>query len=103
MEISDYIDSADDPVCQRVVAAIQSGLRDHNRSRDADRNAGQIVLAVHGAGQEVLAGLICDVAYGWLTVEALWVAANQRANDWAAVCWRRGSNWGVLEDVMDLT
>ena len=31
VEISDYTDSADDPeVSQRVVAAIQSGLREHN-------------------------------------------------------------------------
>ena len=63
---------------QRAVAAIRSGLREHNRSRHTDPNAGQIVLAVHGAGQEVVAGLICDVAYGWLTVETLWVDANHR-------------------------
>ena len=79
MEIVDHTDSADDPeLRQRVVAAIRSGLREHNRSRHTDPNAGQIVLAVHGAGQEVVAGLICDVAYGWLTVEALWVDASQR-------------------------
>jgi len=79
MEIFDYTDSADDPeVRQRVVAAIESGLREHNRSRYADPNAGRIVLAVHGAGQEVVAGLICDVAYGWLTVQTLWVSASQR-------------------------
>ena len=79
MQVIDYTDSADDPEArQRVVAAIQSGLREHNRSRHTDPNAGQIVLAVHGAGQEVVAGLICDVAYGWLTVEALWVDASQR-------------------------
>ena len=40
--------------------------------------AGQIVLAVHDAGEEVAAGLVCDVAYGWLTIETLWVDANQR-------------------------
>ena len=79
MEISDYTDSADDPeVIQRVVAAIESGLQEHNRSRHTDANAGRIVLAVHGPGQEVVAGLICDVAYGWLTIETLWVSANQR-------------------------
>ena len=79
MEISDYTAPVGDPEArQRVVAGIRSCLREHNRSRHADPNAGQIVLAVHGAGQEVLAGLICDVAYGWLTVETLWVRANQR-------------------------
>lgn len=78
MEIRDYTDSPDDTEMSRVVAAIQSGLREHNRSRHADPNAGRIVLAVHGAGREVVAGLICDVAYGWLTVETLWVDANHR-------------------------
>lgn len=79
MEIVDYTDSADDPEARRrVVSAVRSGLREHNRSWHTDPNAGQIVLAVHGAGEEVVAGLVCDVAYGWLTVEALWVDANQR-------------------------
>ena len=79
MKMSDYTDSADDPeVGQRVVAAIRSGLREHNRSRHTDPKAGRIILAVHGAGQEVVAGLIGDVAYGWLTVETLWVGAKQR-------------------------
>ena len=79
MQISDYTDSVGDPVVsQRVVTVIQSGLRDHNRSRHTDPKAGQIVLAVHDAGQEVVAGLIGDLAYGWLTVETLWVAANHR-------------------------
>ena len=81
MKIVDYTDSADDlDAWRRVVAAIQSGLHEHNRSRNTDPNAGQIVLAVHGVGQEVVAGLICDVAYGWLTVETLWVDANQRGH-----------------------
>lgn len=79
MEISDYTDEADDPeMVQRITAAIRSGLREHNRSRYADPNAGQIVLAVHGPAQEVVAGLICDVAYGWLTVESLWVDTTHR-------------------------
>ena len=79
MVIVDYTDSADDPeVHQRDVAAIESGLREHNRFRYADPKAGRIVLAVHGAGRKVVAGLICDVAYGWLTVETLWVSADQR-------------------------
>ena len=79
MEIVDYTDSADDPQARRrVVAAIQSGLREHNRSWHTDPKAGQIVLAVHDAGEEVAAGLVCDVAYGWLTIETLWVDANQR-------------------------
>ena len=79
MEIVDYTDSADHPaVRQRIVAAIESGLHEHNRSRYADPKAGRIVLAVHGAGREVVAGLICDVAYGWLTVQTLWVSADQR-------------------------
>ena len=79
MQIRDYTDSLDDPaVSQRVVTVIQSGLRDHNRSRHTDPNAGQIVLAVHDAGQEVVAGLIGELAYGWLTVETLWVAKNHR-------------------------
>lgn len=79
MDINDYTDSADDPeVTQRVVAAIQSGLREHNRSRHTDPQAGRIVLAAHGAGQEVVAGLIGEIAYGWLTVETLWVATNRR-------------------------
>jgi len=79
MEICDYTDSADDPeAVQRVVAAIRSGLREHNRSRHSDANAGRIVLALHGAEQDVVAGLIGDVAYGWLTVETLWVSANHR-------------------------
>lgn len=78
-QVTDYTDSADDPQArERVVAAIQSGLQAHNRSRHTDSNAGRIVLAVHGSGQDVVAGLICDVAYGWLTVETLWVAENQR-------------------------
>ena len=82
MEISDYTDSADDPeMVQRVAAAIRSGLREHNRSRYADPNAGQIVLAVHGPAQEVVAGLIGDVAYGWLTVETLWVDVNHRGQE----------------------
>lgn len=79
MEIVDYTDSADDPQARRrVVAAIQSGLREHNRSGYTDPKAGQIVLAVHDAVEEVAAGLVCDVAYGWLTIETLWVDANQR-------------------------
>lgn len=62
MDINDYTDSADDPeVSQRVVAAIQSGLREHNRSRHTDPQAGRIVLAAHGAGQEVVAGLLCGL------------------------------------------
>ena len=79
MKITDYTDPANDPEArQQVVAAIQSGLREHNRSRHTDPNAGQIVLAVHGARQEVVAGLICNVAYGWLTVETLWVDTSRR-------------------------
>lgn len=79
MEISVYTGSDDNSaVTQRVVATIQSGLREHNKSQQMDPNAGQIVLAVHGTGQEVVAGLICDVAYGWLTIESLWVCAGQR-------------------------
>ena len=82
MEISDYTDSADDPeVIQWLVAAIESGLQEHNRSRYTDANAGRIVLAVHGPGQEVVAGLICDVAYGWLTIETLWVSRTNGASD----------------------
>ena len=79
MKIRDHTGSTDGPEeRRRVVAAIQSGLREHNRSRCTDPNAGQIVLAVQGAGEEVVAGLIGDVAYGWLTVETLWVAASRR-------------------------
>ena len=79
MKIRDHTGSTDGPEERRqVVAAIQSGLREHNRSRHGDFDAGRIVLAVHGAGQEVVAGLIADIAYGWLTVETLWVAANRR-------------------------
>ena len=78
MEIKDYTDSDDPEMIQRIVAAIQAGLLAHNRSQYVDRNAGHIVLAVHDAGQNVVAGLIGDVAYGWLTVETLWVDASHR-------------------------
>ena len=79
MEIRDYTDSAvDKEIRQRVVTAIRSGLQEHNRSLHTDPNAGQIVLAMHGAGHEVVAGLISDIAYGWLTVETLWVSENHR-------------------------
>ena len=79
MEIVDYTDSNDDPVeIQRIVEVIQSRLREHNRSQYVDPKAGRIVLAVLGEGQEVLAGLICDVAYGWLSVEFLWVDTDHR-------------------------
>ena len=79
MEIRDHTDTADDPAAsRRVVDAIRSGLREHNRSRHADPHAGRIVLAVHGTGEAVVGGLIGDVAYGWLTVETLWVAADRR-------------------------
>lgn len=75
IEISDYTDSE---TSHSVVETIQFGLRKHNQSQHSDPNAGEIVLALHGAEQEVVAGLICDVAYGWLTVESLWVSANHR-------------------------
>ena len=79
MEISVYTDSDDaSEVTQRVVATIQSGLREHNQSRHMDLNAGRNVFAVHGIGQAVVAGLICDVAYGWLTIESLWVRGDYR-------------------------
>ena len=63
---------------QRAVATIQSGLREHNQLQQMDPNAGQFILVVHGTGQEVVAGLICDVAYGWLTIESLWVRGDYR-------------------------
>lgn len=80
MEIYDYTDSDDPEAIQSIVTSIQSGLRAHNRSRYVDSNAGQIVFAVHDAGQKVVAGLIGDVAYGWLTVEILWVDVNHRGH-----------------------
>ena len=52
---------------------------------------------LHGAGKEVVAGLICDVAYGWLTVETLWVNAKQRGQGLAAVCSRAGERLNDVE------
>ena len=101
MEIVDYTDSADDPERQRAVAAIQSGLRDHNRSRYTDPDAGQIVLAVHGAGHDVVAGLICDVAYGWLTVETLWVDASQRGHGLGSRLLAAGEELGRIRGCHD--
>ena len=79
MEIVDYTDLNDDPEeTQRIVKVIQSRLEEHNRSQYPDPETGQIVVAVHGEGQEVLAGLVCDVSYGWLMIEVLWVDTDYR-------------------------
>ena len=78
MEINDYTGSDDSEVIQRIVAVIQAGLLAHNRSQYVDRNAGPIVLAVHDVEQIVVAGLTGDVAYGWLTIETLWVDSSHR-------------------------
>ena len=79
MKITNYTDlNKDSGEIKRVVRDIQSGLRQYNRSQYDDPMAGPIILAVHGDGRQVLAGLICDVAYGWLTVETLWVDSNHR-------------------------
>lgn len=63
---------------QRVIRIVSEGLTNYNLDMRPDPSAAPVTLAVHDTGGEVCGGLVGRTAWGWLRIDSVWVAEEQR-------------------------
>jgi len=64
------------------IERVRSGLASYNRLHIPDKGYAPIVLSLFDDANTFCGGLTAYVSYGWLFVDLLWVAEQNRSQGW---------------------
>ena len=58
---------------RETIRVIQRGLTQYNAEQRPDPSAAPLTLAIYGAQNQVIGGLLGRTAYGWLRIDTIWI------------------------------